>query len=195
MRKTKVKRSIIAIVLVIVAIFFIAGTYARYTTVGRANAVAQVAQWAVEIKSGNTALNETTQNIDFAIESNQYVVSTKFAPAKRAVANIDLVLEGTEVAVDFGVNFDVSNLPENIRNNNNIAVSMIYNNVEYASGETITFALPNGEAFDDTNGTKTVSIVIEWTNDDTNNDADTTIGENDTVFNIPVTLTAQQHIS
>ena len=198
MHKNKVRRNIVAIVLVIVALFFIVGTYARYSTVGTGTAVADVAKWNVSIKNGDTALTTTTQNIDFVISSNDYVVPNKLAPATRATADIDVYLEGTEVAVDLSAIIDKSQVADVIKTNGQINVYATLEGTDYTSGNTVVVALPGGSAFNATNGTKRLRLTIEWTNDDTNNAADTAVGTStaeERSISIPVTLTAQQHIS
>lgn len=198
MRKNKVKRGIIAIALVIVALYFIIGTYARYSTVGTGSAVADVAKWNVSIKNGETELTSTTQDINFTVGSSDYVVSNKIAPSISAYADIDVYLEGTEVAVDLGVAIDTTQLSSVIGANTQFNVSATLDGVSYTSTDSMLVPLPNGSAFNSTNGTKHLRVIITWENSNSNNAADTALGtanaENRHV-SIPVTITAQQHIA
>ena len=57
-----------------------------------------------------------------------------------------------------------------------------------------TLDLPSGAAFTSSNGKKVVTLELTWTNDDTNNADDSTMGYAAPTITIPVTLTAQQHI-
>ena len=198
MHRSKVKRSLIAILLVVVALFFIAGTYARYSTTANANAVADVASWAVTISHDDTELSNIATNITFVVDDNDYVVSGKIAPATRATAEIELDLTGTEVAVDFATLIDTDALAEVLGANDEISFTTTFNGVTYSSEDVVVIPLENGEAFDSTNGVKTLTLAIEWENNDENNAADTALGK-ETLANrtivVPVTLTAQQHIS
>ena len=198
MHKNKVKRSIIALILLVVALFFIAGTYARYSTTGSANAKANVANWNVSIKRDNTDLTQTTQDIVFTVEPNEYVVSNKIAPATRATAQIEVDLTGTEVAVDLKTVFDSTQLSNVISSNSKISFTTTVDGTSYTSNSPIYIPLVNDSAFTESNGKKTLTIAIEWENDDENNALDTAVGtatQAERTISIPVTLTAQQHIN
>ena len=198
MHKNKVKRSIIALILLVVALFFIAGTYARYSTTGSANAKANVANWNVSIKRDNTDLTQTTQDIVFTVEPNEYVVSNKIAPATRATAQIEVDLTGTEVAVDLKTVFDSTQLSNVISSNSKISFTTTVDGTSYTSNSPIYIPLLNDSAFTESNGKKTLTIAIEWENDDENNALDTAVGtatQAERTISIPVTLTAQQHIN
>ena len=190
MRKNKVMRLIVALIVIAVALFFISGTYSRYSTTGAGNASIDVAKWSVAIKKGDTSLTSTTQNLTFTVQDNDYVVSNKIAPATTATADIDVYLEGTEVAVDLITTLgSASNLPEGA------TLSMTVDGTTYTSGNAATFALPNGNAFTAANGKKTVKLTLTWENSDSRNASDTAAGKAANTITLPINITAQQHIS
>lgn len=198
MRKNKVRRGVLAVILLVVAVFFIAGTYSRYSTTGGVNLQTTVAKWDVDIKNGDTSAKSTTINVPFTVADNDYVVANKIAPNSSATATIDLYLENTEVAVDFTATIDTTAITG--LSNANVTLTVDADgqaNTHYASGETITFGLPSGNAFTAENGTKHITFTLTWANVDSTstNTADTTNGIAGSAISIPVTLTAQQHIS
>ena len=189
MRKNKVLKLSIALILLVIAIFFIAGTYSRYSTTGKANAKVDVAKWDVAIKNGDTALNTTTKDIVFVVEPNEYVVPERIAPATKATADIDVYLAGTEVAVDLIAELGTTaNVPEGA------TLSMTIDGATYTAGDKATFALPNGQAFTAQNGKKTVKLTLTWDNSDSRNVTDTAAGIAAKTVTVPITVTAQQHI-
>lgn len=189
MHKNKVLKLFVVLILLAVSIFFIAGTFSRYTKTGEGNATINVANWAVTIKNGDTTLNTTSQDINFVVADNDYVVSGKMAPATTATADIDVYLAGTEVAVDLIANLGTaSNLPDGA------ALSMAVDGTTYTAGSAATIALPSGQAFDSTNGKKTVRLTLTWENSEDRNATDTAAGEAGSIVTVPITVTAQQHI-
>lgn len=172
----------------------IAGTYARYSNEGKANGNIQGAKWAVTIKSGNTELNSTTRDITFEVKDNANVVPGKIAPGVTAVAEVELDLTGTEVAVDFDAVIDKNDLNSFGASSDKLSLTVEVDGNTYTSGTSQTINLVNNSAFTEENGKKKVTLTLTWENDDDNNANDTTTGIAAPNLTIPVTLTAQQHI-
>ena len=191
-RTSKVKRGILAALMIVCLIAIIGGTYARYSTQLQVNATTAVARWAVAVKSGDTALT-SGDNITFVVQSNTNVVPGKIAPGVTATATVNLDLTGTEVAVDFlaavsgdaitalGLTGDQITLTSTVSGDSN-------------TGE-VTIPLQNNTAFTASNGIVPVVLTLTWTNDEANNAEDTTLGIAGTSITIPVTMTIKQHIS
>ena len=193
-RRSRTRRAIIILIALVLLVYIIGVTYARYSTQGLATASTDVAKWAVVIKNGNTTLSSTTQNIPFVVQSNQYVVPGKIAPAVTATATVELDLTGTEVAVDFDAVIDNSALATIGASADKLVFSTEVDGTTYTSGTSQLIPLVNNAAFTSANGKKTVTLILTWENDDNNNPDDTTMGEAAPTINIPVTLTAKQHI-
>lgn len=195
-RRTRTKRATLIAVALLLAVYLISSTYARYSTQGLANATVDVAKWAVAMTSGGTTLSSTTQNITFVVQSNSNVVPGKIAPAVTAVATIQLDLTGTEVAVDFTASVG-SMSPNNLPSSDKISLSSAIDGTANSGAATI-IPLENNAAFTSSNGIKVVTLTLTWTNDDNNNVNDTATGmlaDGSRTITIPVTLTVQQHIS
>lgn len=204
MRTKTVRNVIVALILISIAVFFLAGTFARYSTNGNANFTTEVAKWNVSIKDGDTVLTPTSQDLAFTVISDQYVVPNKMAPGTQATATITVNLTGTEVAVDLVPTVDLSNLPSELKNNTKFKVTANLNGTAVTATSTttsttlapsITVPLVNDSAFTEDNGVKTLTLTLEWENSDTNNVADTAVGTlTDRTISIPVTFVARQHI-
>ena len=176
MKKSTIVTVIAILMVITVCLYFISGTYARYADSRSGNATTSIAKWAVSITDGTDPLdNDFT--LPFTVEENQNVVAGKIAPSTTAKATIELDLTGTEVAVDFS------------------ATSITG---AASSGATTTIQLPTdggtAKAFDSTNGKIEIEITLTWTNDDTFNTSDTTVGVTAGTLELPVELTLQQHI-
>ena len=141
-----------------------------------------------------TELDSTTKDITFKVQNNSNVVPGKIAPAVTAVAEIELDLTGTEVAVDF--NAVVGNLassPANLPSMDKITLTSAVDGGEPGTVQTIP--LVNSSAFTSSNGKKTVTLTLTWENDNANNVNDTATGMTaDAYLTVPVTMTVQQHI-
>ena len=194
-RRRRTRKAIIVVIALLIALYLIGSTYARYSTVGRATGKADIAEWHVSIKNGDTSLTSTTQDIEFEVQSNPYVVPGKIAPAVTAVATVEVDLTGTEVAVDFDAVVDSSALSSIGASADKITLTTAVDGTTYTSGTSQTMNLVNETAFTAANGKKTLTLTLTWENDDENNADDTTMGTTGGTISIPVTLTAQQHIA
>lgn len=181
--------------LLVVSLYFVGGTYARYADDFSGTATGSIAAWKVKVGE------DETLNLTFTPETETTtVVGNKIAPGRKLKADVELDLSGTEVAVDikaslesateaitkaFGasadkVKIDIS-IPEDAGTKN-------------TDGWT-TINLKSTETGFDAESKYTLSITLEWTNDDNNNENDTTVGSGSELsYEIPVTLTAQQHL-
>ena len=193
-RRSRTKRAIFVAIAIVLLVYLIGGTYARYSTTGVASGKIQVAKWAVAMTANDgTVLNSTSQDITFEVQSNTNVVEGKIAPAVTAVAEVELDLTGTEVAVDFKAT--VGDLtPTNLPSSDKITLTSAVE--DGTPGTEATIPLPDGEAFTSANGKKKVTLTLTWANDDENNADDTATGSADTpaTITIPVTLEVKQHI-
>ncbi len=194
-RRTKTRRAIFIAIVLVLVLYLIGNTYSKYSTEGIANAKANVAKWAVVMKSGETFLNSTTQDITFTVQENNNVVPGKIAPAVTAKAEVELDLTGTEVAVDFTATVG-SLSPTNLPSYDKISLTSA---VEGGTPGTLTtIPLVNQSAFTESNGKRKVTLTLTWTNDDENNKDDTDTGmlaDGSRTLTIPVTLTVAQHIN
>ena len=195
-RKTRTKRAIFVVIALLLVAYLISSTYARYSTVGKANGKVDIAKWAVVMKADDgTTLNSTTQDITFTVQSNTEVVPGKIAPAVTAKAEIELDLTGTEVSVDFTPTIDAYT-PSTLPSADKITLTSAVEGLTVGSSNYIP--LVDNSAFTASNGKKKVTLTLTWANDDENNADDTATGmlaDESRTITIPVTLTVQQHIN
>ena len=113
-----------------------------------------------------------------------------------AFADIDVDFTGTEVATDIKATLGTtSNVPDGAV----LTMTVAGNDYDYTvAGNKATFALPNnGEKFTSENGVKRVTLTLTWENSDTaaRIASDTAAGEAAKTVEVPITITAQQHIT
>lgn len=195
MTKKTVKSLIAVLMLLTVCLYFISGTYARYTSTAAGTAKVDVAKWAVAFTDGTDPLTEDFE-LTFKVAANPNVVSNKIAPATTATATVVVDLDGTEVAVDYDALVDETDLATVFgasAANVEVTTTAKVNGTEDTSG---TIALIGDTAFTDQNGKVEITITLTW--DDTNtpetNAADTTVGMAGGTLTLPVTVTLEQHV-
>ena len=195
-RRTRTKRAIFVVIALLLVAYLISSTYARYSTVGKANGKVDIAKWAVVMTADNgTTLNSTTQDITFTVQSNTEVVPGKIAPAVTAKAEIELDLTGTEVSVDFTPTIGAYT-PSTLPSADKITLTSAVEGGTVGSSNYIP--LVDNSAFTASNGKKKVTLTLTWANDNENNADDTATGmlaDGSRTITIPVTLTVQQHIN
>ena len=198
MNKKTVKTLMLVLILIAIAVYFITGTYARYATKFTGNATAQVAKWAVKLSNDDEGTKTTIENLTFKVADNTNVVKDKIAPGTIAVAEVEIDLTGTEVAVDISAEILKNDLEDVFgESSKNVTLTADIDGTTESSGSTVTkkIDLPNNKAFDASNGKKKLKLILYWDNKhDTSNDSDTNAGKNAKELKIPVTLTVQQHI-
>ena len=194
MKKKTVISVMVVVMLFAVSLFFVGGTYARYATDFSGNAEGDIAAWKVKIGESETlTLNFTPET------ETGTVVGSKIAPGRKLKADVELNLEGTEVAVDVEASLEQAKQAITTAfglsaDKVSISTSMSEGGTTNGDGST-TIALKDGAAFG-ADDKYTLTITIEWTNDDSNNSDDTSVGKGESLnYSLPVTLKAQQHLS
>ena len=187
-RRSKTKRGVLVVILLLCLVALIGGTYARYTWNGSANATVDVAKWAVQFSGENAAA--TTTDVTFVVQDNDYVAKDKIAPASKATATVSLDLTGTEVDVEVLAKIADSALADYP----NMELSLEVAGTE-ASPETPVY-VARDESEDKFTGPVDVKLTLEWVNKDTTpEDADDTAkGKTAATITLPIDLTVRQYI-
>lgn len=199
MKKGNITMIIVMLMILTVGLYFISGTYARYADSRTGKTSVAVAKWQVSITDGEEDLG-TNFTLPFTIQANPNVVAGKIAPETTATATIELDLAGTEVAVDFGAEVTDTALQTifgNTAKNVTLKTEVTGANENATTGTDgiTTIALPNGQAFGDTNGKITIKMTLTWNNDEDSNSADTNVGTVGGTLDLPVELTLKQHLA
>ncbi len=179
------RKVIVGVLIIIVAIVFLGISFAYYIMELSGTANVGVAKWNVLV-NGSASKTFTPK---FTLDSNANVVDNKLAPASSMTGNIEINLEGTEVAVEVLASVDTSKIK------NIIGESKISVDVQIDGVEDNIIRLPEDGAFNNSNGKKNVEIKITWDDDNgSHNEQDTIIGQTIENLEIPVTLTIKQYI-
>lgn len=210
MDKKTVKLVIVVAMLLVIALYFVGGTYARYASEYNGTASLNVAKWATKIKGDEVGEN-TTLTLNFTTEDNDNVVSGKIAPEVTATAKAEIDLEGTEVAVDVliaGTQGDLENAISSAVESLGMEAGDISIKAEVTAegsasskvqateeGKKYQIDLPDkSSGFTKGNSIVTISIKVTWKNNDDHNTNDTSAGKTAGTLSVPVKLTVQQHI-
>ncbi len=202
-KSTTRKIAIITLMLLVVCLYFVAGTYAKYTWKGTATGNVAVAKWQVGLGTEQTA----TTNVTFTVKDNANVATGKIAPGCTATGTIDINPAGSEVSVDYKFKIDVTKLPQGIDmkvSSVKVGNTTITRGADgYYSG---TIELAGKEALT-AEDAKTVTIEATWTDDGTTLDSvnDDGYGQNSDTqegikedtqreITIPVTVLMEQHV-
>lgn len=194
MTKRTIKGIIAILMLLTICLYFVSGTYARYTSALAGSTKVDVAKWAVAFKDGSGNALSNDFNLTFTVDANPNVVSNKIAPSTTATATIEADLTGTEVAVDYEavVNEEaLATLFGASKDNVTVTTTAKINGTDDTTG---TISLVDDKAFTAENGKVTITVKLTWANDDAKNVSDTTVGETGGTLTLPVTLTLKQHI-
>lgn len=108
-KNNSTKKIIIALLMLLtICLYFVSGTYARYTWKGEATANVTVAKWQVGLNAGEGNEQVTNTTVDLQVAANNDVVAGKIAPDKTATGEIIINPNGSEVAIDYTVKIDLS---------------------------------------------------------------------------------------
>lgn len=203
-KATTRKLIIFTLMLLVVCLYFVSGTYAKYTWKGTATGNVAVAKWQVGLGANQTAITD----VAFTVKDNVNVATGKIAPGCTATGTLGINPEGSEVSVDYKFKIDITKLPEGL---DLTVTSVKVGETVLTRGEdtwyTGTIQLPESGVFTSEDVT-TVTIEATWTDDKTTldhvnedgygNNTDTQIGiiegDADRQITIPVTVRMEQHV-
>ncbi len=191
------------LIMIVVTIYQITTTFAKYVSEAYAEAEQEVGVWIIKVNNTDISDSNTKQK-EFIIDTlnynpSQYVVNGKIAPG--SVGYFDVVIDATEtsVAVVYDIEFDFSSLDIN----NSLKFDKI---VRVKSDGTEGQLIRTGDStysylitLDQISKKEkeTVRIYIAWENDDSdeNNKYDSEIGViQDLNLQIPVQATINQYL-
>lgn len=202
MTKKTVKSLIAVLMLLTVCLYFISGTYARYTSTASGTVEVEVAQWAVAINNVDMVANDTF-NITFTEVENDYVVNNKFAPTSKLYADFVIDPNGSEVAIDYSFTLGAiesdgtATIPDSLKVSKVVKMNGDVEGDTLTAGQdntytgTINLASQTAELTDAQ--AVTVRVYVEWT-DDGPNATDTALGDEAPTLTMEVTAIATQHV-
>ncbi len=203
MTQKTIKRMIVVLAVLAIALYFVASTYARYASTLSGDATVKVAKWAVTINDDDMTNASTDIGLTFTEGANENVVAGYIAPNSSLYADFVIDPAGSQVAMDYSFKLGAITAPTGVTLPSSIAVEKV---VKVASDgqETVINANADGEYTGEilltdqaaltTDDSVTVRVYVKWTNDDTKNAEDTTAGVAAPELTMNVTAKAQQHI-
>lgn len=166
-------------------------TFAQYTTVVEGTPKTQVANWNVKINDIDITKENTFTNLIELIPAGdtQTTYEKKLAPGQTGYFDIIINPEGTDVATQYAINFDTSNLPAGIILTN---YEIIEDNISanFTNGTSIEgeINLNSTNQSLSENDKRTVRIYWQW------KESSTTIPTKDTNYYINSTITVRQKV-
>ena len=206
MTKKNVKTMMLILVVLIIGLYFVSGTYARYTSTINGKVTAKVAKWAVTLNGVDMTTAEETMELTFEeTEANNDVVDGYIAPGSELYSN-DLEIDptGTQVAMDYTI--ELGEITSNEELSGKIKIARLekmvdgnwtnVNDFSVGSPYNGTIELVDQENALTSDESVTYRVVLAWDNVEDNNATDTELGviaPEDVTMTVKVT--AQQHIT
>ena len=178
---------------ILIIVVLVMNTNSRYVNTTQGTAKAEVAVWNISINNTTiTSEQVLTGEIVLVTNSslNQTTTDNKLAPGKSGYFDVIINPDGTEVAIEYAIHFDLSNLPTDL-------VLKNYTIIEDGVTDTITNNVITGEILLNANkdalsssNKKTIRVNWEWEDKTIN----TIPNKNDT-YAIEGTIVVKQKIS
>lgn len=192
---------VLALVMLLITIWQISVSYAKFYTQAHATFSSNVGDWKIKINEMDI-YSENGDKVSFVIDKlkfdkNSYTVENKIAPGREGYFSINIDPEGTSVAVRYDIDLNMDEFNSLTEQNNKILISVeegLRNNQIIRTGENTYTAIIKLE---DINANKKddVRIKVKWENSDENNLVDTETGnEYGKNISIPVEVTVSQYL-
>ncbi len=194
----------VAVVLCLITMSLTAGTLAKYASEASGNATATVAKWDIEFSDGTTEftdLDNITLNLKDTVQEGANLVATdKIAPGTSGSFNLKVDGSAAEVAFKYTITLDIGGITKVGDTAGTCPLKFYQTKTDntYSDEITSTTTIATGNILlngSDKTATKTIYWVWDTARDNT---ADTTLGTDSAkidaglVYNIPVTITAEQ---
>lgn len=181
---------VIAILLVLVLVLSATYSYARYLTSIDTSSDAVTAKWAVSVKEGSNELS-STQKLTLTVNENENVVAGKIAPGSTATGEFVIDPTGSEVAIDYEVKIDTTNMTNSKMAIESLKVDGTTLTKDVSGNYVGSISLADVVA----NKTTKVTVTVVWTNDENNNEVDTATGKAAGTIELPINIIVKQHIA
>lgn len=209
MTKKNVKQVMLVLMLLVVGLYFVSGTYARYASTATGTATTAVATWAAKVNSNDMTTTEKF-TLNFTEVPNENVVDGKIAPSSQLYTELVIDPTGSEVAMDYSIKLgDLVSDGASIENKVEISAikigteTYLYSELPEVNGERVltgTIELESQSAPISEASKESVVIYVEWFDNgsedpaDANNVSDTELGGAAPTITMDVVATAVQHI-
>src|SRR5574344_1854742 len=181
-----------ALVLLLLVILKIIGTFALFETETSRAVESGVGEWTILINGTDITNNTVTFNINsFNWNTTTEVKENKFAPGMNGYFDIIINPSSTDVSVKYNITYDLTEL-----NDTNITISSIIEKdgrgLTRTGESTYTGVITLSQI--NSNITNTIRTNLSWVNNEANNDTDSELGlELDNDINIPIRVDVFQY--
>lgn len=192
-----------ALIMLLITIYQINNTYAKYFTEAEGTVEETIGAWIVKVNDTNIATGEDIENFtinELTYNSNDYVLEGKIAPGLLGYFDVTIDATQASVAVRYDVTIDFSqlNLSESIKFSK---LATVVDGVEsedgiVRTGESTYTGIVNLDDIE-AGKTSTLRVYLGWEDDGTgaNDEEDSTLGKNkDAQVLIPVQVKASQYL-
>ena len=199
MKNNKLAKFMALVLLVtLLAVILVSGTYAKYTTAVSAKDTATVARWNITLngediskgtqKTLKLGLFDTINDTDFTSEESD-VTAGKIAPGTTGQFEIAKLINNSDVNAQYKITYSIDN-------NNNIPLEFSKDkNAADSEWKSLSdFSMNNFEALskDSTEGVSTGTIYWRWKFERDDDSADTDFGINTPEVVVTATITVEQ---
>lgn len=152
MSKKKTILLVIAVLLVIILSFMIGKTFSKYVSEVKGTGTAEIANWVFKVNGKE----DVVQNVNLlSTYNNETLINNKVAPGTSGNFNIVVDATGSEVGVDYTVQFlNESEKPQNL--------IFIYDDQQYTTIQDLQKDLSGTINANDENKTRTITVYWEW---------------------------------
>lgn len=206
MAKRTIKQIMFILVVLVVALYCVSGTYARYAGTASGVGEVQVAKWHIEVGGVH---NNQKMTIEFKQVENDHVVDGKIAPNTEMYADILIDPTDTEVSIDYWFTLGAITGTEGEAKPQDMSVTKVCYLEDGHDGETLlkkgdkytgSILLKNGATKAFTKDDQvTVRVYAKWVNNDDHNVNDSeiarkTLEQETPKYKVEVTAHCEQHI-
>lgn len=188
----------LVLIVTLLAVILVSGTYAKYTTAVSAKDTATVARWNITLngediskgtqKTLKLGLFDTINDTDFTSEESD-VTAGKIAPGTTGQFEIAKLINNSDVNAQYKITYSIDN-------NNNIPLEFSKDkNAADSEWKSLSdFSMNNFEALskDSTEGVSTGTIYWRWKFERNDDSADTDFGINTPEVVVTATITVEQ---
>ena len=199
MKNNKLAKFMALVLLVtLLAVILVSGTYAKYTTAVSAKDTATVARWNITLngediskgtqKTLKLGLFDTINDTDFTSEDSD-VTAGKIAPGTTGKFEIAKLINNSDVNAQYKITYSIdnnNNIPLEFSKDQNAADSEWKNLSEFSMNDFVALAK------DSTQGVSTGTIYWRWKFERNDDSADTDFGINTPEVVVTATITVEQ---
>ena len=187
----------LVLLVTLLAVILVSGTYAKYTTAVSAKDTATVARWNITLngediskgtqKTLKLGLFDTINDTDFTSEESD-VTAGKIAPGTTGKFEIAKLINNSDVNAQYKITYSIdnNNIPLEFSKDKNAADSEWKNLSEFSMNDFVALAK------DSTEGVSTGTIYWRWKFERNDDSADTDFGINTPEVVVTATITVEQ---